>query len=137
MGQFTLHRAILNRAGFQTEHKNRNGMDNRRSNLRLATETQNGGNKRKQHSWNGNPCSSIFKGVSQVDGRWLAQIGFDGSNHRLGLFDTEIEAAQAYNKAALEFFGEFALLNVIPDSAPEPATPAVVTVSTTTFRRRF
>ena len=67
----------------------------------------------------------------------VAQIGFDGSNHRLGLFDTEIEAAQAYNKAALEFFGEFALLNVIPDSAPEPATPAVVTVSTTTFRRRF
>lgn len=62
--------------------------------------------------------SSQYKGVHKPKGshKWKAQIQIDGINHNLGLFDTEIEAAKAYNTKAKELFGEFAYLNKIEDN---------------------
>ncbi len=92
------------------DHKNSNGLDCRRRNLRPATESQNMGNRRKQSS------SSKFKGVTWNKrlSKWIAQIGQPGSRKHLGCFSEEREAAQRYNQAAKEKWGEFARLNTIP-----------------------
>lgn len=98
------------------DHENGNTLDNRRSNLRLATHSQNCQNQRK----GSRPMSSKFKGVCRVSAvvnatnPWLAYIGgVRGPTKRkyLGYFPTEFLAASAYNQAAAEMFGEFACLN--------------------------
>jgi len=105
-------------AGDHADHANRNGLDNRRVNLREATSSQNNANK--------GPASnntSGYKGITWNRGarRWKAQIGIDGQRRYLGMFDDPAEAARTYNRAALEIFGEFAWLNPIPDAAEPPA----------------
>jgi hypothetical protein len=83
--------------------------DNRLSNLRLATRSQNLANKSSQRG-----SSSRFKGVSldKRTGKWDARIGYGvGKNLHLGLFNVEEEAALAYNRAAYLLHGEFAKLN--------------------------
>lgn len=106
-----MHRLILGaKVGKYTDHINGNKLDNRRSNLRVCTNAQNMRNipPKKQNS-------SGFKGVTwQVDIlRWRAQIKVDYKNKYLGVFKVKEEAAKAYNKAAREYFGEFAWLNII------------------------
>lgn len=88
------------------DHINHDGLDNRRSNLRPATTKQNVRNSRSR------PGSSQYKGVDLFRGvKWRATIRVDGKKKHLGLFVDEKDAARAYNKAALELFGEFACLN--------------------------
>ena len=110
-----MHRVILSRklghSDFQyTDHKNQNGLDNRRGNLRPASCLQNQRNSKAQRG-----RSSKFKGVCwrKDSKKWQAKIKFEGHLKHLGLFTDEIEAAKAYNKAALEYFGEFAHLNPV------------------------
>lgn len=106
-----MHRIILNAPdGMQVDHRNGNGLDNRRANLRLATASQNLANSRKRRG-----CRHRYKGVSTQKNtrRWRACISANGCTIHLGYFDTEAEAAQAYNVAALHHFGEFARLNEI------------------------
>ena len=81
--------------------------------LRLATESENGGNRNKNKTIAGQKCSSSFKGVSwyKNEQKWAAQIKFQQKRIHLGMFVTEKEAAMAYNNAASECFGEFAKLN--------------------------
>ena len=96
------------------DHRNHNGLDNRLSNLRLCTPRQNSGNARKQHWVNPDRMtSSRFKGVSFRSDRkrWTAYVGTGKNRWHLGCFESEEEAARAYNKAAVEYFGEFAKLN--------------------------
>jgi hypothetical protein len=84
------------------DHKNRDRLDNRWSNLRAATISQNAGNQ---------PGKGRFpKGVTfhQQMQRYQAQIKKDGKNYYLGLFDSPEEAAAAYIAAANELYGEFA-----------------------------
>jgi len=92
-----------------TDHKNGNGLDNRRKNLRVATYSQNCANvgKKKKNA------TSQYKGVcfEKSCDRWRARIKHNYKMISLGCFDTEIEAAIAYNKAALKIFKEFAFLN--------------------------
>lgn len=85
------------------DHINGDRSDNRLSNLRLATRSQNNINA-------GPPKdnTSGFRGVSANRGRWGAYINVDGKRHWLGTFDTQEEAAAAYAEAALKHFGEFA-----------------------------
>jgi hypothetical protein len=97
----------------RVDHKNHNGLDNRRKNLRPATASQNGGNQRKSAL----RTSSQFKGVSREDSKWCAQIKVKGVKYRLGLFVAEEDAAQAYNAAAVEAFGEYAHINDMEEAA--------------------
>lgn len=106
-----MHREILKVHSNQyIDHKNGNGLDNRRENLRLASCSQNGANQKKHDRG-----ISKFKGVCwhKLARKWVAQIRAHGKVNHLGYFNVESEAAIAYNKAALEYFGEFAKVNII------------------------
>lgn len=89
----------------QIDHESTNRDDNRFSNLRVATHSDNAGNRGAQAN-----NTSGFKGVTwhKGAGRWLAQIQRHGRHEYLGLFDTPEAAHAAYAKAARETFGEFA-----------------------------
>lgn len=95
--------------GKQTDHINRDGLDNRRKNLRPATKQQNQGNRWK--------CSfaktSQFKGVHRSRNLFYASGKENGQQRYLGAFASEIDAAKAYNRWAAKHFGEFALLNPV------------------------
>jgi len=109
-----MHRLLLGPGvGLDVDHINDNGLDNRRSNLRVATRSQNKANTSKPKFRNGKPCTSVFKGVSWDRSRqqWQAKIGVAGRHRNLGRYNSEAEAARAYDAAALAAWGEFARLN--------------------------
>jgi hypothetical protein len=109
-----MHRYIMGaRRGQVVDHINGDGLDNRRSNLRFATASQNRMNSSKSRSQS---TTSIYKGVYYEKGgkrkkRWRGRIDIGGKKTHLGRFLTEAEAAKAYDNAAREHFGEFAKLN--------------------------
>lgn len=113
--QILMHRFLLGtREGEMVDHIDGNGLNNTRENIRIVTAGQNNMNRRlKSHG-----KSSKYKGVSRYKGRkkWVAHITKDGKTTYLGSFKNEGDAGLAYNKAALELFGEFAALN---DVEPE------------------
>jgi hypothetical protein len=92
------------------DHRDRNGLNNTRQNLRVCTRSRNVANSI------GNPSRRLsrFKGVSRSDNGqgWCAQIIVNRKRIRLGTFPTEEAAALAYDAAAVEHFGQFALTNV-------------------------
>lgn len=91
------------------DHRNGNGSDNQRRNLRPATCQQNNrAFKRKRAS-----ASSQFRGVSwhPLGKKWVANITFGGKQRNLGLFTDEVKAARAYDTAARKHFGVFASPN--------------------------
>ena len=94
--------------GFSDDHINGDSLDNRKCNLRFASQRQQCFNRKKSSNQ-----SSIYKGVSFHIGKqkWTAQIKKDGIISCLGTFLNEEDAALAYDKKALEFFGEYARLN--------------------------
>lgn len=97
----------------KVDHRNRNPLDNRRENLRIATDPQN-----KFNSGGRRQRVSRFKGVSRADNKtnpWVARITLSGKNFSLGCFPTEEDAARAYNAAARELHGDFAYLNEVPE----------------------
>jgi hypothetical protein len=108
-----LHRFLLGAADeVMVDHIDGDGLNNRRSNLRLATNAENSRNQKKRKVPN---ASSSFKGVHHHEGgKWIARITVNYRNIRLGSFDTEVEAARAYDAAARRHFGEFARVN-FPD----------------------
>jgi hypothetical protein len=111
-----MHRIILERklghSNFKyTDHKDGNGLNNQRRNLRPATYTENHCNQRKYKN-----NTSDFKGVNRHEGKWVARVEMNKKREFLGYFDDKIEAAKAYNKRAIELHGQFAKLNKIPAS---------------------
>lgn len=107
-GMILMYRFLLGEPDGDVDHINRNPLDNRRCNLRIATMSQNIANQ-----WLSPKSTSKLKGVSwdKTLERWTAYVTFQGKRKHLGCFDDPKEAAQAYDVAALERWGEFALTN--------------------------
>jgi len=99
------------------DHRNHNGLDERRSNLRIATWQENCWNKRKKTGGS----SSQYKGVmwDKRRSKWQAQIKHNGKKIFIGYFDDEEVAARAYDAKAKELFKEYAALN-FPDKLNDP-----------------
>lgn len=109
----SLARAILENHGLLVndkfvDHVNRNGLDNQKSNLRNCSSRQNSQNRTKVSS---KECTSIYKGVCAVR-TFRAVISLDGRSINLGGYDTEREAAIAYDVRAKELFNDFATPNI-------------------------
>lgn len=103
-----LHRVLLDApADVVVDHVNGNGLDNRRSNIRLCTTQENARNTRYATGISG------LRGVAlhKSSGLWRALITVSGRQISLGYFHDKEEAARAYDAAAIERFGEFARLN--------------------------
>lgn len=105
-----MHRVILGMTDstILVDHKDFNGLNNQKSNLRIATRSQNAANRKPKPN-----CTSKFLGVSFHKARykWRASIQKDKKITSLGYFVSEIDAAKAYNEAAILIHGEFANLN--------------------------
>ena len=111
-GNVKMHRQILQAPqSIPVDHRDGDGLNNQRSNLRLASASLNIANERTR------PHSSQFRGVSwnKKRNRWVAIIGHRYRLHYLGSYAIEEDAARAYDAEALKRFGEFARLNF-----PEP-----------------
>lgn len=105
----SMHRAIIKtKKGYQADHINGDGLDNRKSNLRNVTQAQNQHNRRK-----GKNCSSQYKGVcwDKNKKKWIAYIKFNSKRKHIGRFKLEANAAKAYDSLALKLFGEYACVN--------------------------
>ncbi len=104
-----MHRLIMNaQEGEEVDHRNGNGLHNYRSNLRMCNHSQNAQNKKPLKGY-----TSRYKGVflPKKSKRWVAQIMKDYKNIHIGTFQSEIEAAKTYDRAAIKLFGEFARPN--------------------------
>ena len=102
-----LSRFILNAPrGVEVDHRDRNALNNQRSNLRLCTHAENQQNSKCRRTGH-------LKGVWQPKGtkRWAARITIKGRDCHLGMFDTAEEAAKSYDDSARKLFGEFARTN--------------------------
>jgi len=104
-----MHRQIMNAPkGRLVDHIDGNGLNNRKSNLRLCSAAQNARNKRPAPN-----CYSKYKGVTwhKHHKKWYVRICKSGKSTHLGCFDNEIDAALAYDRKAAELFKEYAYLN--------------------------
>uniref|UniRef100_A0A6H1ZNF2 Putative homing endonuclease n=1 Tax=viral metagenome TaxID=1070528 RepID=A0A6H1ZNF2_9ZZZZ len=114
-----MHREILGFEkgdGNEVDHRDHNGLNNQRYNLRGCTHAENLMNQQIQ-----NNCLSRFKGVTKCKGEtyknkkykdyWKAYLRYRGNFLYLGVFENETDAAMAYDKKAKELFGEFVYLN--------------------------
>ncbi len=94
------------------DHENGDGLDNRRANLRVVSQMQNVWNRKKYAK----SSSSKFTGVSwdKKCKKWRVRIHHKNKQIEIGLFTDEIEAAKAYDRAAIKYRGQFARLNFTP-----------------------
>lgn len=110
-----LHREIMNAPrGVNVDHRNSDGLDDRRENLRLCSQSQNNMNRRKLRG------TSRYKGVSwsRANKKWQTHIKINRKSMALGHFADETDAARAYDAAAIRLFGDFARLNFPPPGQP-------------------
>ncbi len=119
----SMHRFIMAAPkGTIVDHKDRDGLNNTRGNLRFATHSQNCCNRRMTKRG-----ASKYRGVSitKTPGKWQALIYFNGKRIYLGLFTDEEAAARAYDKAAKELHKDFAVLN-FPQQSPSDSAGSTI-----------
>jgi hypothetical protein len=107
--RFLMHRLILGFGNFEVDHRDGNGLNNQRGNLRPASKNQNQHNRGPMKKG-----SSRFKGVWKLRNRWRAGITVNRVKFHIGVFDTQELAAAAFNEAALKHHREFSRLNPLP-----------------------
>ncbi len=115
--QILMHRQIMQTPeGMIVDHINGNGFDNTRANIRNVTPGENAANARKRAG-----TTSIYKGVTHGKRKdmWYTQVQCGEMNSRAGPFADEAEAGRAYDRMAVEFFGEVARLNFPEEWPPE------------------
>lgn len=122
---YYMHRLIAGaKPGEHVDHRNGEGLDNRRANLRICTNAENRRNMRKTRG------VSRFKGVARCrtnTGRpWHAYIWMHNRKINLGNYPTEIDAARAYNAASIELHGAFSRINEIEGLTYEESVTAPV-----------
>jgi len=104
---FYMHRELMQTPdGMETDHVNRDMLDNRKENLRVCTRAEN-----RQNSKTRTDNLAGYKGVNKICNKWRARIRINNSQKHLGLYSTPEEAARAYDNAARSIFGKFAKLN--------------------------
>ncbi|MED3832962.1 HNH endonuclease [Peribacillus frigoritolerans] len=108
-----MHRELMGfPKGLQIDHINGNGLDNRRSNLRVVTAHEN-----RKNSGIRSDNVSGYKGVSwdRKNSKWKVGITVSSKWIHLGRFESLTDAAKAYNDGAIKYNGEYARLNVIKE----------------------
>lgn len=102
-----LHRFLMSPGiGEYVDHVDGDGLNNQRENLRLCSVAENNRNVAPRID-----NKSGFKGVRLCNGRWRSEIEFEGTRKHLGMYDNPIDAAKAYDNAAMQHHGHFAWLN--------------------------
>lgn len=110
--RFRLHNVLMGRMpGREVDHKDQNKFNFSRSNLRWCSRAQNMMNRGKRKG----KSASKYKGIyyNKRNHNWVARIYVNGFTLSLGAFENEHDAAEAYNKAAIKYYKEFAALNII------------------------
>lgn len=118
-GKYLHHFILPPGPGQEVDHRDRNGLNNTRENLRICSGSQNMMNRAKEKG-----CSSIYKGVywDRARGKWSARAGTRKNLICCGRFEYETEAALAYDRVAKYQYGEFARLN-FPRGKAAPGKP--------------
>lgn len=106
----SMHRFVMGQPHCSVDHRYGDKLDNRKRKLRLCNQSQNCGNAKRSIN-----NTSGFKGVSwnKALKKWHSYIMVNRKRKHLGYFVDKLEAAKTYNRAALEYFGEFAKLNEV------------------------
>ena len=108
--KIAMHRVILGaKLARVIDHINHDGMDNRKENLRFVTISHNTANARKYKQKTTSKYKGVWKGY---DGKFYANINCDCKRYSLGKYESETDAAKAYDKKAIELFGANAATNV-------------------------
>ena len=105
-----MHRVVMNAPeNMEVDHKDKNGLNNQKYNLRICTKAQNHFCQKPNHN-----SVSRYKGVwwREDVNKWQAGITPNGKRIHLGYFVSEIEAAKSYDAKAIEVFGKFARINI-------------------------
>lgn len=100
-----MHRVIMKTPdGVKTDHMDRNGLNNQKSNLRICTDSENAWNRKKRID-----NISGFKGVSyhRKTNKWQARIMINGTDFYLGLFTTKLKAYEKYCKVSVKYHGKY------------------------------
>ena len=109
--KISMHRLLVAKQSTSpVDHRDHNTLNNQKENLRVCSLAGNSQNQLKTKR----KTSSIYKGVHRGKHNWVAQINsmtIKGNHAYLGSFKSEVDAAKAYDKAAIERFGEYANLN--------------------------
>ncbi len=103
----SMHRVILNvPQGMDTDHRNHNGLDNRKHNLRACSRRENGYNQLRRTN-----TKSKYRGVDSSGKRWRARIRENGKQVHLGCFNTEAIAARVYDERAARVHRDYVCFN--------------------------